>query len=66
MLRMYQKSMLGELSPLTEDFEELTYNEKLVLYPMVIAIIGIGIFPKPLLHISEPAVEELLRIIALK
>ncbi len=66
MLRVYQKSMLGELSPATTLFPELTPDEKWVLYPMVIAVVAIGVFPKPLLHIAEPAVEALLKTITLR
>jgi NADH-quinone oxidoreductase subunit M len=66
MLRVYQKSMLGELSPATSLFPELSPNEKWVLYPMVLAVVVIGIFPKPLLHIAEPAVEALLKTITLR
>lgn len=63
MLRAYQKSMLGETNSVTASFAEITLNEKLVLFPIVILVIAIGIFPKPLLALSEPAAQSLLNFI---
>jgi NADH-quinone oxidoreductase subunit M len=39
-------------------------NEKIVLYPIVALIILIGIYPAPLLRISEAAVENLWTVIS--
>lgn len=63
MLRAYQKSMLGETNSVTASFAEITLNEKLVLFPMVALVILIGIYPKPLLLLSEPAAQSLLNFI---
>ncbi len=60
MLRTYQKAMLGEVNTAVSGFADLTTNEKLVLYPMVILIVAIGVYPTPLLEISEAAVDNLL------
>lgn len=60
MLRGYQNIMLGETNKLTSSFSDLTFNEKAVLVPIVILIIGFGIYPKPLLHLTEPAVKSLI------
>ena len=60
MLRTFQRSMSGETTKATTGFTDLTTHEKLVLYPMVILIIAIGIYPTPLLQISEAAVENIL------
>ena len=62
MLRTFQRAMSGETNALTANFKDLTMREKLVLFPMVILIIGIGIYPMPLLEISEAAVENILMI----
>jgi NADH-quinone oxidoreductase subunit M len=56
MLRSYQSIMLGETNALTVSFPRLTFNEKAVLIPVVILIIAIGVYPKPLLDIAGPAV----------
>jgi NADH-quinone oxidoreductase subunit M len=62
MLRSYQTVMLGETKSLTKTFGDLTFNEKAVLVPIAILIILIGVYPKPILDISAPAVEKLVSI----
>jgi len=60
MLRSYQHAILGETNSLTASFTDLTADEKAVLIPIVILIIGLGVYPKPLLDITGPAVQQLL------
>jgi NADH-quinone oxidoreductase subunit M len=60
MLRSFQKAMLNETNTLTRGFLDLTTNEKLVLIPLAAMVILIGVYPKPLLDISEPAIQHLL------
>ncbi len=62
MLRTFQRSMSGEMNTVTVGFVDLTTLEKLVLFPMVILILGIGVYPTPLLEISAAAVDNLLVI----
>jgi NADH-quinone oxidoreductase subunit M len=61
MLRAFQSMMLGKNSSQTVNVTDLTYHEKLVLYPIVALVFAIGIHPDPLLHISEAAVADFLR-----
>ncbi len=63
MLRSFQQSMLGETNMVTSTMLDLTSQEKWVLYPIVILIVLIGIYPAPLLKISEAAVNSLLTIV---
>jgi len=63
MLRSFQQAMLGETNATTAGFTDLTGHEKLVLFPIVVLIIAIGIYPDPLLSISESAVSNLLLIV---
>jgi NADH-quinone oxidoreductase subunit M len=60
MLRMYQRSILGETSIETENFTDLTSGEKAVLIPIVIMVILIGVCPNLFLKVSEPAIMKLL------
>jgi len=62
MFRTYQHTMLGESNPLTQVFTDLTAREKVVLYPVVVLIVIIGVYPAPLLGLSETAVNNLLII----
>ncbi|MDX5436712.1 MAG: NADH-quinone oxidoreductase subunit M, partial [Pontibacter sp.] len=63
MLRMFQGVMFGTKSELTENFTDLSLNEKAVLIPLVVMVFWIGLFPNTFLSISEPAVNNLLSII---
>lgn len=60
MLRMYQKIMLGETNALTITFTDISGTEKVVLYTVCVLIIAMGVYPKPILHLSEASVQHLL------
>ncbi len=60
MLRMFQKVMLGNTNEHTAVFPDLLWNEKLVLGVLVIAIIVMGVYPKPVFEIAEPALKLIL------
>lgn len=62
MLRTFQQSMSGEVNNRTQGFMDLTIHEKIVLYPVIALIIIMGIYPTPILGISESAVTNLLEI----
>ncbi|MBS1486379.1 MAG: NADH-quinone oxidoreductase subunit M [Bacteroidetes bacterium] len=62
MFRAFQKTMLGETNTLTASVGDLTRQERFVLYPIVILIVLIGIYPQPLLDISATAVKNLLSV----
>jgi NADH-quinone oxidoreductase subunit M len=64
MLRSFQNTVLGETTPLTKGFIDLQKSEKIVLYPLVFMVILIGVYPGPLLNISEAAVDNLHDILA--
>lgn len=60
MFRMYQKAMLGEVNDRTAMFSDLDGTEKSVLLIISVLVIVIGVYPQPILHISEAAVTNLL------
>jgi NADH-quinone oxidoreductase subunit M len=60
MLRMYQKVMLGQLNDRTRVFADIDGTEKAVLFILCALVIFIGVYPQPLLHISEAAVSNLV------
>lgn len=60
MLRMYKSVMQGETNALTATFTDIHGSEKLVLIIICVLIIGIGVYPQPLLHISEASVNNLV------
>jgi NADH-quinone oxidoreductase subunit M len=62
MLYAFQQIMLGEVTPKTSTVSDLTFHEKVVLFPIVALVVIIGVHPDPLLQISESAVQDLLVI----
>lgn len=63
MLNAYQKSMLGEVSAATENFEEPKAHETHILWICAILVIVMGVYPKPLFSIAEPAIQQLLTMV---
>jgi NADH-quinone oxidoreductase subunit M len=66
MLRMYKKVMQGETNALTAIFADISGSEKLVLGIICALIIIIGVYPQPILHISEAAVNDLVNSVSNK
>ncbi|RZA03187.1 MAG: NADH-quinone oxidoreductase subunit M [Sphingobacteriaceae bacterium] len=66
MLRMYKNVMQGPTNELTVTFTDIHGSEKVVLIIICILIIGIGIYPQPLLHISEESVRSLFQVVMTK
>ncbi|MGF1925878.1 MAG: complex I subunit 4 family protein, partial [Bacteroidia bacterium] len=60
MFRMYQKVMLGGTNELTITFTDIKGTEKVVLYTICVLIVTMGVYPKPILHLSEASVQQLL------
>jgi NADH-quinone oxidoreductase subunit M len=71
MLWMYQRSMLGKVSlPFQSGesdtngrFKDLSLTETMTLIPIVVMIFWIGLFPGFFLHLVEPAVMDILKMI---
>jgi NADH-quinone oxidoreductase subunit M len=63
MLRMYQRSILGEMNDLSAGFQDLKLNEGIVMGVLAVLVIVIGVYPKPILSMTEPAVRSLVESI---
>jgi NADH-quinone oxidoreductase subunit M len=59
-LLMYQRTMTGPVRPGIETMRDLGPREVVAMAPLLVLIIGLGFFPKPLIDIIEPAVETTL------
>jgi NADH-quinone oxidoreductase subunit M len=59
MFKSYQGVMLGETKVTT--FPDLDIWDKVVLVPIVIAIILMGIMPDVITRIAQPSIEHLLQ-----
>jgi NADH-quinone oxidoreductase subunit M len=60
MLRMYKKVMLGNPGPRVLEFQDLHWNEMVVLGVMMVLIVAMGIYPKPIFEIAEPVLQTIL------
>jgi NADH-quinone oxidoreductase subunit M len=63
MLRTYQRIMLGETNELTATFSEICGTEKLVLFTVCALVIFIGVYPQPLLDISDSSSKALIQFV---
>ncbi|ALR11599.1 NADH:ubiquinone oxidoreductase subunit M [Mycobacteroides saopaulense] len=62
-LWMYQRMMTGPLAPGNENIGDLKRRELTVVAPLVALLLVLGIYPRPLLDIVNPAVEQTLRTV---
>ena len=62
-LWMYQRMMTGPLAPGNESIGDLKRRELTVVAPLIAMLLVLGIYPKPLLDIVNPAVEQTLRTV---
>jgi len=66
MLRMFQRIMLGNQNESIKSFPDLMWNEKIVLGIIVIVIVAMGIYPKPVFNLAQPALDLILKSATLK
>ncbi|WP_442914523.1 NADH-quinone oxidoreductase subunit M [Kribbella sp. NBC_01484] len=60
-LLMYQRTMTGPVRDGIEKLKDLNTREVLAIAPLVILIIGFGIYPKPVVDIIKPAVQSTMQ-----
>ena len=59
-LWMIQRTMHGPLNPTMPKMGDLTGREAWVIVPLLVLILGLGVYPKPLLDVINPAVQATL------
>jgi NADH-quinone oxidoreductase subunit M len=59
-LNMVQKVFYGEVNSVTAVTKEISFNEKASLVIIIAAIFIIGLYPQPLLHLTQDSVSLLL------
>ena len=60
MLRAYKKIMLGTENVQVQSFPDLKWNETLALGMLVLVILVMGIYPKPVMELAMPALQLIL------
>lgn len=64
MLRLYQKTMLGDLPEQWNSVSDIKSTDVVILGILVILVVVIGVLPNFLLELSEPAINNLLQQIS--
>jgi NADH-quinone oxidoreductase subunit M len=59
-LNMIQKVFFGPTNRLTEKAKDIRVNEKLILAAIVVIIVLIGVYPKPVLELTRGTVETII------
>jgi NADH-quinone oxidoreductase subunit M len=65
-LRMIQRVFYGETNALTANTREVPLNVQVVLSIIVVGILLIGVYPKPLLNLTSEVSTQLLNRMILK
>lgn len=63
MLRMYKKVMQGEVSAISAVFTDINGSEQLVLGIICVLIIFLGVYPHSVMHLSDAAVQDLVKTV---
>ncbi|PVH25908.1 complex I subunit 4 family protein [Sphingobacterium corticibacter] len=66
MLRLYQKTMLGELPEQWFSVSDIKSTDVVILGILVVLVVVIGVLPNYLLELSEPAINNLLQQISFR
>ena len=59
-LLVYQRTMTGPLLESDKGFRDLSSREAWVIAPMLVLIIALGVYPKPLIDVINPSVRDTL------
>ncbi len=65
-LNMIQRVFYGNTNNLTAGVRDIRFNEKLVLGILVIAILVVGVYPRPLLELTQGTVDAILSKMLIK
>jgi len=60
LLWAYERVFTGSTNPKLEGLRDLNFREIAILLPLVVLIVGLGVYPKPVLDRIEPSVELIL------
>ena len=59
-LILVQRSLHGPLQPGNEDTPDLNVREKIAIAPIIFALVFLGFYPKPAIHVINPATSQVL------
>jgi NADH-quinone oxidoreductase subunit M len=61
MLNMVQKIFFGAPNSLTENAQPIDIRQKIVLSVVVVTILVLGVYPQPLLHLTQDTVTDIMQ-----
>jgi NADH-quinone oxidoreductase subunit M len=64
LLWAYQRVFHGPVTEANRTFPELKFSEGMFMAPLVVLIVFLGLYPKPMLDRIEPSVKELVAHVA--
>ena len=59
-LNMLQKVLFGNTSQLTANGRDIRLNERMTLVVLVVVILAVGVYPKPILEVTQSTVDMIL------
>jgi NADH-quinone oxidoreductase subunit M len=62
LLRMFQRAMLGNTTPVTANFKDLSVSEHLTFLPLIFLVFFIGLFPNPIINIAAKSIEQIFKL----
>lgn len=65
-LNMLQKVLFGDTNRITAAAKDIKLNEKLVLAVVVVVILAVGVYPKPMLDLTQSTVDTILSKMVMK
>ncbi len=64
LLWAYQRVFHGRAADANAEMKDATAKERWVLVPVVVLIVALGVFPKPVLDRISPSVQQLIEHVA--
>ena len=62
-LRAYQRIFWGDEGESSKDLTDISKREISILIPLLILVIGLGVYPSPLIEMVEPTVQTIIDIV---
>ena len=59
-LILVQRSLHGPLQPGNEEIPDLNWRERVAIAPVIVALVLLGFYPKPAIHLINPATNQVL------
>ena len=59
-LILVQRSLHGPLQEGNEDTPDLNWREKIAIAPVIVALVLLGFYPKPAIHLINPATSQVM------